>query len=100
MEQVDFCYVGKEGLTIYSECFQRYFSVSRYIWPGKKNDLSELVANIEEIFFYLVNQANKYGFNVDSILETPSSTGSTCFGYASGCSEKISKASFQIYAFS
>ena len=88
MEKVDFGYVGKEGFTIYSECFQRYVKVRSCL---KNADLSELVANIEEVFFYLVEQANEYGFNVDSILETPTSTGSTCFCYASECSEKISK---------
>ena len=43
----------------------------------------------ERVFDYLVQQGTNYEFNVDSILETPNSTGDTSFSFASRCSEKI-----------
>ena len=39
----------------------------------------------------MVEEGNKRGFNVDSILEIPTSTGGTCFAIASQCSKKIMK---------
>ena len=39
----------------------------------------------------MVEEGNKRGFNVDEILEIPTSTGGTCFAIASQCSKKIMK---------
>jgi len=49
----------------------------------------KLISKTEIVFDFLVEEGNKRGFNVDSILEIPSSNGSTCFNIASQCSKKI-----------
>ena len=90
MEQVNFGYVGINGFTIYNRVFQRYLN-ARFVFEKPKADWSKLVKKTEELFFYLIEQGTKYGYNVDSILETASPDGSTCFSIASQCSEKISK---------
>ena len=50
-----------------------------------------LVLKTEIVFDFLVEEGNKREFNVDEILEIPSSTGLTCFNVASRCSKKIMK---------
>ena len=90
MELVEFDYVGRAGCTIYSSCFQRYIN-ARYVLERPEVDWSKLVVKTEAVFYYLVNEGHKYGFNVDSILEIPTSNGLTCFHIASQCSENISK---------
>ena len=45
----------------------------------------------EKVFYYMVEQGRLYGYNMDSILEIPNSSGTTCFGIAVQCSQKISK---------
>ena len=88
IDQVDFDYVGKSESTIYRQCFQRYINAR---WTLKKPEAEwrKLVTKTETVFDFLVEEGNKRGFNVDSILEIPSSTGSTCFSIASRCSKKI-----------
>ena len=90
MENVDFGHVGQDGVTIYVRCFQRYLN-ARFILKRPEADWSKVVMETEKIFDYLVEQGKKYGFNVDSILEIPTSSGSTCFSIATQCSKKISK---------
>ena len=90
MEEVDFGYVGRDGCTIYRQCFLRYL-YARFVLKRPEADWSKVVKDTEKVFWYLVEQGTKYGFNVDSILEIPDSTGDTCFSIASRCSEKISK---------
>ena len=87
MKDVDFGYVGESGCTIYRSCFQKYLT-------DRKTELSidclvSLVMKTEEIFFFLVEQGNKNGYNVDAILEIPDDIGSTCFDAASICSFNI-----------
>ena len=89
MEQVDFGFVGRDGLTIYRNCFRKYLDC-RYTLKKPKEEWSKLVTETEAIFDLLVAEGHKNGFNVDSILEIPDSSGSTCFAIASDCSEKIS----------
>ena len=89
MDKVDFDYVGTDGLTIYINCFQRYIN-ARYIREIPEAKWKKLVTKTEAVFEYLVQEGNKRGFTVDSILEIPASNGSTCFQIASRCSEKIS----------
>ena len=86
MNQVDFEYVGVIGVTIYRMCFQEITDASSQIPLA---ELLSLVAKTEKIFFFLVEQGIKNGYNVDSILEIPDSDGGTCFHYASLCSPDI-----------
>ena len=86
MEQVDFGYVGRDGDTIYTRCFQRYLN-ARF---SLKAEWKRLVTETERVFDFLIQEGKKRGFDVDSILEIPSSDGSTCFHIASQCSQKIS----------
>ena len=90
MDQVDFGYVGGPGSTISSfyNCFKRYIN-ARY--SLKRPDLKKLVTRTETVFYFLVEEGDKRGFDVDSILEIPDSIGQTCFTIASQCSTKISK---------
>ena len=91
MDQIDFGYVGRNGYTIYRSCFMRYL-IARIDLKRPEADCSMkiLLSKTETVFEYLVNEGNKYGFDVDSILEIPSSIGETCFYIASRYSEKIS----------
>ena len=89
MDRVDFGYVGRDGDTIYRRCLERYLR-ARFGLKRPEADWSKLVVETEKVFYYLVEQGRKYGYNVDSILEIPISNGETCFFIASQCSEKIS----------
>ena len=89
MDQVDFGYVGRDGLTIYSSYFQTYIN-ARFTLERPEADWKNLVSKTETVFEFLVEEGNRHGFDVDSILEIPTSSGSTCFSIASQCSKKIS----------
>ena len=96
MSQVDFDYIGKNGVTIYNSCFTKY-TAARFALERPERGMKDhnekcvkLAKQTEAVFEFLVDQGNKYGFNVDSILEIPDSSGGTCFGKAAGCSLKIS----------
>ena len=88
MNQVDFGYVGGNGFTIYSICFQPYIQ-ARFVLEKPEAEWKKLLPKTETIFDFLVEEGNKRGFNVDNILEIPTSSGSTCFSIASQCSKKI-----------
>ena len=88
MDQVDFGYVGSNEFTIYNRCFQRYIN-TRFSVNRPQAEWEKLVTETEKLFDFLVKEGTKREFDVDSILEIPSSNGSTCFNIASGCSEKI-----------
>ena len=95
MDQVDFGYVGRGGLTIYISCLQRYLS-ARFVQDRDGAVLNrheaawkKLVTKAETVFYFLVEEGIKCGFDVDSILEIPTSNGSTCFSDASRCSKRI-----------
>ena len=91
MNQVDFDYVGKHRMTIYITCFQNILNFRDYLLSEKETKLlGELTAKTETIFIFLVEEGNKRGYDVNSILEIPDSTGFTCFSYASQFSRKIS----------
>ena len=87
MQQVDFGYVDKDGCTIYKICFQKY--ESRNGLKRQKSEWSKMVTETEMVFDFLVEQGIIHGFDVDSILEIPDSSGQTCFDLASRCSERI-----------
>ena len=89
MDRIDFGYIGKNGASIYISCFQPY-AQARFVLKKSESEWKNLVAKTETVFHFLVEEGNKRGFDVDSILEIPTSTGSTCFNIASGCSKKIS----------
>ena len=84
MREVDFGYVSVNGFTIYTNCFQKYIK-SRKVVRG----WGKLVTETEAVFDFLVEQGINNGYDVDSILEIPMSTGHTCFFFATHCSEKI-----------
>ena len=92
MEQVDFGYMTTDGemggTTIYRMCFEKYLT-ARNVLKVPESKWSKMVQEIEVVFEFLVEQGNKNGFNVDSILAIPDSSGGTCFGSASECSRKI-----------
>ena len=88
MREVDFGYVGNDGLTIYTNCFGKYL-ISRFRLKRPSSEWSKLVTETEAVFDFLVEQGINNGYDVDSILEIPDSTGETCFFFASKCSEKI-----------
>ena len=88
MQQVDLGYVGIDGTTIYRQCFQTYID-ARFALKRPKAEWKKMVSKTETVFDFLVEEGNKRGFDIDSILEIPSSTGSTCFNIASQCSKKI-----------
>ena len=88
MDEVDFGYIGKNGITIYRRCFTPYLN-ARFVLERPEAEWKKLVTQTETVFDFLVEEGNKRGFNVDEILEIPSSDGSTCFLVASQCSKKI-----------
>ena len=90
MGQVDFGHVGRNGITIYRRCFQKYLE-ARIGLKRPEAEWKKLVSKTETIFDFLVEEGNKRGFDIDSILEIPDSTGQTCFQTASQCSKKIMK---------
>ena len=90
MDQVDFGYIGRNGMTIYRSCFNTYIN-ARFALKRPETEWKKLVSKTEQVFDFLVLEGNKRGFNVDNILEIPSSTGSTCFKVASDFSKKIIK---------
>ena len=89
MGQVDFHYVGALGMTIYRRCFTKYGNARGSEKPTA--ELAKLVYRTERIFFFLVKQGFKNGYNIGSILEIPDSQGGTCFQAATTCSPKIMK---------
>ena len=90
MDKIDFGHIWQRGgLTIYNSCFQRYIHAKETL-KSPQNDCLKLISNAETMFMYLVQEGNRYGFDVDSILEIPSSIGLTCFGLASSLSSSIS----------
>ena len=89
MDQVDLDYVGKTGSTIYRICFQKYLN-ARVILKRPEAECKELVSKTETVFHFLIEEGEKRGYDVDSILEIPSSDGATCFSIAAQCSRKIS----------
>ena len=90
MGEIDFGYVGTRGFTIYSRCFQKYI-IARFISKRPESEWEKLVSKTETVFYFLVEEGNKRGFDVNSTLEIPTSDGSTCFGFASQCSSKIAE---------
>ena len=88
MDQVDFGHRGRNGFTAYNGCFQRY-QYARHELKRPEAEWRKLVTKTETVLDFLIKEANKRGFDVDSILEIPSFGGHTCFNTASGCSEKI-----------
>jgi len=85
---VDFGYVDENGTTIYGMCFEQYIG-ARWTLKKPKAEWKEVITKTEEVFDLLVAEGRKRGFDVDTILEIPDSTGETCFSVASSCSKKI-----------
>ena len=68
MDQVDFRYVGGDRFTIYRNCFQRYIN-ARWTLKKPEAEWKKLVSKTETVFYFLVEEGNKRGFDVDSIFE-------------------------------
>ena len=90
MDQVDFGYVGQDGITIYRKCFENYLN-ARFVFKRPEAVWKKLVPKTETVFDLLVKEVNKRGLDVDKIFEIPTSDGDTCFSIASGFSKKISE---------
>ena len=58
MAQVDFGYVGQDGVTIYRQCFEQYIG-ARYTFKKPEAEWKELVTKTEEVFYYLVAEGKK-----------------------------------------
>ena len=97
MGQVDFAYMkthcemGRTNVTIYRMCFQKILDVvTRHREePEAFTGWPKMVQELEAVFVFLVEQGEKFDFNVNSILDIPDSSGGTCFASAAACSEKI-----------
>ena len=89
MDQVDFGYIENLGRTIYSICFQRFLHAKLEL-KRPSTELRKLMSRTEIVFEYLVHEGDRFGFDVNSILEIPASNGGTCFSTASQNSQKIS----------
>ena len=88
MEQVNFDYVGDDGLTIYRQCFEKYIR-SRFVLKRPESEWSKIANETEVLFENLVAMGIKNGYDVNSILERLDSRGDTCFDIASRFSDKI-----------
>ena len=80
-DQVDFRHCISDGMTVYSKLFQAF----RFAFRSRRTeaDLVKIITKFEIIFFMLVDEGKKYGFDVDAILAIPSDAGTTCFQLAS-----------------
>ena len=52
---------------------------------------SPIIDQMENVFFFLINEAQIRDFNTDEILEIPTFIGQTCFSRAASTSKKISR---------
>ena len=118
-EKIDFNVIGRDGMNIFKQCFapalrnqtknadeirayesvnihSKNFSRENRIAYNKKlkkmlYEQNRLVPAIEDRFFKLVKAGEKYGYDINSIMETPALLGSTVFETASIFSVKICK---------
>ena len=78
------------GRTIFDVCFQRYLDAIRRL-KKKPSDCTKLIHKIEDVFFFLIKEAERRTFDTDKILAIPNSTGQTVFHHVSTISEVIAK---------
>ena len=80
MDDIDFGFIDKDGLTIYRCCFDRYVN-ARFTLKKQEEEWSKLVPKVEETFFWLVEHGQKkLGKEaVNEIIQIPDSNGETCF---------------------
>ena len=83
---------GDEGLNVHSKNYSRKKEIE-YIqrFQRKLHKQNILVPAIEDRFFKLVKAGEKYGYDIDAIMEKPALLGSTVFETASIFSVKICK---------
>ena len=77
MEDVDFAFIGDSGCTIYRVCLHNEENLE--LVKMTEDEKFKLSLKTEEVFFFLVDQGNKNGYNVDAILEIADFHGATCF---------------------
>ena len=87
---MDFNYVDSDGLTIFKNCFDRY-NHARYILKKSHAELSKMVGETENVFFWLIGEAQKRHTEqeIKSILEKPTNDGQAVIMAASQMSERI-----------
>ena len=80
MDDIDLGFINKNGATICRICFDRYLN-ARWTLKKPNEEWSKLVPQVEETFFWVVEQGQKrLGIEgVNQIIQRPSSTGDTCF---------------------
>ena len=86
---MDFNYVDSNGSTIFKMCFDRYLLA---INTGNKHgELSKMVGEIENVFFWLIGEAQKRHTEqeIKSILEKTDNSGQAVIIPASKMSERI-----------
>ena len=113
-ERIDFNIIGRDGGNIFKQCFQPaiqlggndYVGVHNTVDFNSRNNTNEqclafiqnlvklqykhsLVPAIEDRFFKLVKAGQKYGYDIDAIIEKPDLLGSTVFEAATYFSFKI-----------
>ena len=86
----DFNYVGMGGVTIFRSSFVRYLN-ARVILNKRHEELSKMVAEIESVFFWLIEEAEKHHTKeeIKSILEKTDNAGDAVIIIASDMSELI-----------
>lgn len=120
-EKIDFNIIGRDGMNIFKQCFApglRNQETRHGISAGREDEFTNvhsknysrekevayiqrfqkklrkqnlLVPAIEDRFFKLVKAGEKYGFDIDAIMEKPALLGSTVFETASIFSVRICK---------
>ena len=58
MDDIDFGFINKNGITIYRICFNRYLD-ARCILEKPKEQWLKLIPKVEKTFFWLVKQGKK-----------------------------------------
>ena len=72
--------IGKDSRFV-TVVYQRYILAG--VSKRPEAEWKKFVTKMEIVFRFLIEEGNKRGFDIDSILEIPTSTGSTCFDIAS-----------------
>ena len=95
--------IGRDGGNIFKQCFQPVIQLDGNDYFRTTTDQSlafiqkimrlqnkqSLVPVIEDRFFKLVEAGQKYGYDIDAIIEKPDLLGSTVFEAAIDFSDKI-----------
>ena len=94
MKHVDFHHYDQETIftripTILMDNLRLFYTGDEIAAKRPTEEWNTMRADTEAIFYFLVEEGIKNGFNVESILEIPDDAGESCFSIASEFSEKI-----------